>query len=134
MSAVHINIQGHVEPVQVSYYALPHFFHRKVEIAKMGSEVLWQQIIESITEVLGITQKALTSPCRKQKIVRGRMYACLLARRHTTYTLTEIGQRLGRRDHTTVIHGLQTIQHRIKHEEGCAREWRLICNRLGVVV
>jgi chromosomal replication initiation ATPase DnaA len=46
--------------------------------------------------------------------------------------MVDIGQRLGRRDHTTVIHALQTIPHRIKHEEACSREWRLICERLGV--
>ena len=134
MSAVNYIPPGELSPVQVSFHAVPYFYHRRVQVQSLPPEVFWQQIVDTVCEVMGITPKSMTSKLRKQDRVRARMYCCLLAKRHTGFTMVEIGQRLGRRDHTTVIHALQTIPHRIKNEDGCNREWRLICTRLGVSV
>ncbi len=45
------------------------------------------------------------SPCRGRS-------ACTFARRHTRFSLEEIGGHFGGRDHTTVMHAVRTIQDR----------------------
>ena len=92
-----------------------------------------QEIISTVCDVLQLKESTLKSPTRLQRYVRGRHYCFLIARKHTTLTLVDIGRALGRRDHTTVVHGLQLIPHRIKHEDAVRDEYIAICNRLNVM-
>ena len=133
MSAVTIQLPSN-ERVQLSYYALPHFFHRKIEINRINGEEFFDLAAHAVCTVIGITEKQLKSKIRLALYVRSRMYLYLIARRHTTLTLTDIGSRTGGRDHTTVIHGIQTITDRIRLEEAVAKEWRAICNHLNIPV
>jgi len=116
---------------QVAFYATPFFYKQRIDPQAI---LTIEEIIEVVCEVVGITEKALTSQCRKTHKVRARHYIGYIARKYTALTLAEIGQRLGRRDHTTVIHGTQTIGHRIKHEPACYDEFATICRRLRVRV
>ena len=120
-----------IEPTkikEVSFYAAPYFWREKHNPVRL--EI--QAIIDAVCEELEITEKSLKSQTRVQRYVRGRHYCFLIARKHTTMTLADIGRALGRRDHTTVVHGLQLIPFRIKHEECCAAEYRRICKTLGI--
>jgi chromosomal replication initiator protein len=40
-----------------------------------------------------------------------------LARRHTHYSLEEIGGHFGGRDHTTVMHAVRTVSNRCETDE-----------------
>jgi chromosomal replication initiator protein len=52
----------------------------------------------------------LESPNRSRSIVRPRQIAMFLARLLTPRSYPEIGRRFGNRDHTTVMHAVETIQ------------------------
>jgi chromosomal replication initiator protein len=59
---------------------------------------------------------AMKSKTRTASYVLSRQIAIFLAREITQCSLTQIGQRFGGRDHTTVIHACQKIARRLEHD------------------
>lgn len=51
---------------------------------------------------------------RTKNIVLPRQLAMYITREMTEYSTTEIGLEFGGRDHTTVMHGCQKIEERLK--------------------
>lgn len=58
----------------------------------------------------GITIKQLISPSRRAELVDARQ-ACAIALRELDFSLKYIAELLGRKDHTTIIHLLDTRTH-----------------------
>jgi chromosomal replication initiation ATPase DnaA len=57
------------------------------------------------------------SPRRHKAIVRARMVAMWLARKHTRRSMPEIGRTMGGRDHTTILHGIRRIDELLPNDE-----------------
>lgn len=73
----------------------------------------------------------LDSGRRDRTVVRPRQVVMYLARHLTKLSLPDIGRRLGDRDHTTVLHGVRTIE-RLRHEDGdLANDLRVLTDRLA---
>lgn len=120
------------ELAKVGLYAAPFFFEKRAAIRQTNNEAFIREVQETICSVLCITRNALISKTRLQKYVRGRMYFYYICKNYTPLTLAAIARRVGGRDHTTVVHGLRVIPHRIKHEEGCRQEYQQIIKELGL--
>lgn len=56
-----------------------------------------------------VTLTQLQGKSRKREVVRARYLIFLCLFRYTSLTLTTIGKIMGGKDHTTVIHGLNTV-------------------------
>ena len=72
------------------------------------------------------TTTCASATCRARSATRasrsrGRS-ACILARRHTRYSLEEIGGYFGGRDHTTVLHAVRTVDRDCKDDHNIARQ------------
>ncbi len=65
-------------------------------------------IIRTVCREAGVSRPELLSARRAQHVVHARQVAMWLAKRHTSLSLTRIGQLL-QRDHTTVLHAVQKI-------------------------
>jgi chromosomal replication initiator protein len=63
-----------------------------------------------VAEEYHLTPNDLKGKKRSSGIVRPRQTAMYLCRELTEYSLTEIGQAFGDRDHTTVIHSYSKIE------------------------
>lgn len=74
----------------------------------------WRVIVREVCEKHDVLLVDLMSIRRPVKVVRARHEAMYRMRHETNLTLPQIGQRLGGRDHTTVLHGVR------KHEAGLA--------------
>lgn len=76
--------------------------------------------IDSINKVvakhLNISEDKLRDKTRKKEIVHARMIAIYLAKELTKNTLKSIGLHYGGRDHTTVMHAIDTIATNIKKD------------------
>jgi hypothetical protein len=57
----------------------------------------------------GVTVMGIEGQDRRRSLARPRQVVMWIARRLTSLSTTTIGQRLGKRDHSTVIHGDQRI-------------------------
>lgn len=100
-----------------------------VDLAK---EVLKDMIVEGekkvtidliqkkVSEYFDIKLSDMRAKRRSKAIAYPRQIAMYLARQLTDYSLPEIGDQFGGRDHTTVIHACDKIEGDIKNKEGFA--------------
>ena len=65
----------------------------------------WKHIIRDVAKRHRLTIDELIGPRRVKHLVTARVEAYHLLRREG-YSMPQIGQRMGGRDHTTVLHGL----------------------------
>ncbi|HZL38492.1 MAG TPA: chromosomal replication initiator protein DnaA [Tepidisphaeraceae bacterium] len=68
-----------------------------------------QQIFDVVTNYYNVRLSDLQSKKRHKSIAFPRQVCMFLARRHTRYSLEEIGGYFGGRDHTTVMHAVRTV-------------------------
>ncbi len=68
-----------------------------------------QQIFEAVTKYYSVRLNDLQSKKRHKSIAFPRQVCMYLARRHTRFSLEEIGGYFGGRDHTTVLHAVRTV-------------------------
>lgn len=71
-----------------------------------------QQIIDAITRFYDVKLTDLLSRRRHKSIALPRQVGMWLARKHTRYSLEEIGGYFGGRDHTTVMHAVRAVNER----------------------
>lgn len=83
---------------------------------KETTRVSPREIINNVCTHFAITPKELRGPRRQKELVLPRQIAMYLIRDLTEIPLTEIGELLGGRDHTTIIHGVGKIERRISEE------------------
>jgi chromosomal replication initiator protein len=76
-----------------------------------------REIIDAVAEFYDIEPAQLRSGSRLHTIAIPRMIIYYLARRLTRLSLTGIAQRLGRRDHTTVMSGIERITRKLHKNE-----------------
>jgi chromosomal replication initiator protein len=81
-----------------------------------------QSIIDCVAQYYGVTVQDMKGKGRDKGIVVPRQVAMYLIREETTVSLEQIGQLLGGRDHTTVMHGWDKISaaldqdHQLRNE------------------
>ncbi len=75
-----------------------------------------QSIIQSVAKYFGLALDDLTGKSRDKSIVLPRQIAMYLVREETTSSLEHIGQLLGGRDHTTVMHGWDKISAALQED------------------
>ena len=69
-----------------------------------------EEIRGAICEFYGIEPVELIGHSREAEVVLARQMFCFFARKYTRFPLLQIGQKVGLRDHTTVLHALRKIE------------------------
>jgi chromosomal replication initiator protein len=77
---------------------------------KANEPITLDKIIWAVCKVSGLTENELFSPARKRYVLWFRHYVAYLAIKHTRETFKSIGQRIGGRDHSTVINANKKIK------------------------
>jgi chromosomal replication initiator protein len=81
---------------------------------RSGNAPSLQSIIESVTRFYDVKLTDLLSKKRHKSIAMPRQICMFLARKHTRFSLEEIGGYFGGRDHTTVMHAVRTIEQKME--------------------
>jgi chromosomal replication initiator protein len=81
-----------------------------------------QQIFDAVTKYYGVRLSDLQGKRRHKSIAFPRQVCMFLARRHTRYSLEEIGGYFGGRDHTTVLHAVRTVDGDMKEDPEVAKQ------------
>jgi chromosomal replication initiator protein len=81
-----------------------------------------QQIFDVVTKYYNVRLTDLQSKKRNKSITFPRQLCMFLARRHTPYSLEEIGGYFGGRDHTTVLHAVRTVEAETKKDPAIAEQ------------
>ena len=71
-------------------------------------------ILEKVCKHYGVTQQEVMSKSRKRDFVQVRQVSMYLAQKYTKMPAGRIGQLIGGRDHSTVIHSCSAIEKRLK--------------------
>jgi chromosomal replication initiator protein len=79
------------------------------------------QIITATCEHFNVKEEDIFGKSRKADIVTVRQVSMYLAHKHTKLTASKIGIYVGNRDHATVLHGIKTIDGRLKVEKELQR-------------
>jgi chromosomal replication initiator protein len=90
----------------------------KTVVAKAEHSVSVERIQDLVAEAFGFPTDLLRAKTRKKEIAEARQVAMYLCTEYTRLTLKAIGLYFGGRDHATVIHARETINERIKVEDG----------------
>jgi chromosomal replication initiator protein len=85
--------------------------------SRSGNAPSLQSIIESVTRFYDVKLTDLLSKRRHKSIAMPRQVCMYLARKHTRFSLEEIGGYFGGRDHTTVMHAVRTIEQKTQADD-----------------
>ncbi len=87
-------------------------------------------IIQTVAAYYDVQPSDLLSSKKSKNIALPRQVAMYLCRLHTTLSLEEVGNALGGRDHTTVIHGVEKIETMIKTDPAFAKNIEALNKKL----
>lgn len=79
------------------------------DLGRQPERMTIEQIITAVCDHYQVTAEQLTSRSRSRAIAFPRQMAMYLARTETDSSLPQIGERLGGRDHTTILYGYEKI-------------------------
>ena len=79
-------------------------------------------ILENVCRHYGVEQQHVFSKSRKREFVQVRQISMYLAQKYTKMPASRIGQLIGHRDHSTVIHSCSTIEQRLKVDKAFSEE------------
>ncbi len=80
------------------------------------------QVMQAVTDYYRLTLDRLCSKNRSRVVSHPRQIAMYLARTETEASFPQIGQHLGDRDHTTILHGYEKIAGLIETDEKVRRD------------
>ncbi|MBG8552629.1 chromosomal replication initiator protein DnaA [Hymenobacter guriensis] len=86
-------------------------------IEDVEAEVNLDFIQKTVAEYFGISVDLLKAKTRKKEVVTARQVAMYFAKEHTNHSLKSIGYHFGGRDHSTVIHSVQTVSDLIDSDK-----------------
>ncbi len=90
------------------------------------------RIMQVVCSMCGVDVKAVTGKRRTRLIARPRQLIMYLLRQHTSLSLAEIGQQLGGRDHSTVLHAVNKIAQLQEDDPETRSQLAEACKRLGL--
>ena len=76
-----------------------------------------EDILDIISNESGVGVNEIVSRSRKKEIVNARFIFCSIMKDHYNYSLVYIGELIGGRDHTSVIHAINQHRSRVKNED-----------------
>ena len=79
-------------------------------------------ILEKVCNHFNVTQQNVFSRSRKREYVLVRQVSMYLAQKYTKMPASRIGQLIGNRDHSTVIHSCSTMEKRLKIDKDFQNE------------
>ncbi|MBL7833597.1 MAG: chromosomal replication initiator protein DnaA [Cyclobacteriaceae bacterium] len=96
-------------------------------IKEIQSDVSVDFIQKTVSEYFKVDLESLKSKIKKREIVIPRQVAMYFCKRYTQLTLALIGENFGGRDHSTVIHALESVEDMMKTDSN----FKLSVDELG---
>ena len=94
-------------------------------------EITPQFIIQAVAEHFNIPELDLVGQKRNKEIVYPRQVAMYLCREITGINYTEIASLLGKKDHTTILYGIDKIDKAIKKDESLRNSIEILINKIN---
>jgi len=89
-----------------------------------------KKIIKAVSEFYDVSEKELIDHSRRKEVVRPRQITMYLLREDLKSSFPFIGEKLGKKDHTTVIHACKKITKELKDNPGLEDELHVIREKM----
>jgi chromosomal replication initiator protein len=76
------------------------------------------KIQDTVSEYYNVKKELIQSPSRKREIVQARQVIMYFIKKHTELSLSQIGSRVGNRNHATVLHACNTVKNYLDVDKG----------------
>lgn len=90
--------------------------------AKPKKNVSTKEIIKTISDFYGIEENQIYEKGRKKEIIKPRQVIMYILREDFDISFPSIGEKVGNRDHSTVIHSYEKVKNDIKTDSELAEE------------
>ncbi len=77
-----------------------------------------QKIQETVCDFYNLRHDLIQTASRKREIVQARQITMYLIKKHTELSLSQIGIQVGNRNHTTVLHSINTVKDLMEIDKG----------------
>ena len=81
-----------------------------------------KEVVKTVAEFYNVEDQLIYDKTRKKEIIKPRQIIMYILREDFNISYPAIGERLGGRDHTTVMHSCEKIKNDIKMDDGLAQE------------
>ena len=88
-------------------------------------------IIDVVSEYFNVSRDEITSPKRTKELVIPRQIIMYLSRTMTNIPLQNVANLLGRKDHTTIMHGVDKVEEMMRKNEGFRNNIETIKKKLS---
>jgi chromosomal replication initiator protein len=92
-----------------------------VNSAPQHRQIDYNRVIEGVNSYFNVGLADLTGPRRQKELVLPRQIAMYIMYEECHMPMERIGQVLGNRDHTTVLHGIEKIKEAISRDREVQR-------------
>jgi chromosomal replication initiator protein len=79
-------------------------------------------VVKTVADFYNIEEKSIYEKTRKKEIIKPRQIIMYLLREEFAVSYPAIGERLGGRDHTTVMHSCEKIRNDIEKDQNLSAE------------
>lgn len=117
-----------VKNEKVSVKKLDEIINEAVQVSPKNITV--SDVIKSVADFFEVPTADITDRSRKQEVVEPRQIAMYLMRDMLKLSYPHIGEKLGKRDHTTAIHACEKIKREMNQNPGLNQKIMLIKERL----
>ena len=76
-----------------------------------------EDVLDIISKESGVSISHIISRSRKKETVNARFIFCSIMKDYFNYSLVHVGELVGGRDHTSIIHAIEQHRSRVKNEE-----------------
>ena len=87
-------------------------------------------ILKTVSDFFNVLPEELANRSRKREIVEPRQICMYLMREVLNLSYPAIGERLGKRDHTTAIHACEKVSREISEKSSLSQKVALIKEKL----
>jgi chromosomal replication initiator protein len=91
----------------------------------------YKEVVKIISDFYKIEEKAIYEKTRKKEVIKPRQIIMYILREDFSISYPSIGEKLGGRDHTTVIHSCEKIKKEIKFDSLLSKEIQEIRSIIG---
>ncbi len=99
-------------------------------VKKETKQVVFADVMGAVCEHMQINEKSIVGRTRSQEVVRARSMIVYLSKQLTDRTLTEIGNHIGHRTHSTVLHAYNSIQQQLQYDSALRQDLQMLESEL----
>ena len=93
---------------------------------RVSKRVATADVVRVVAQFFGISPQELVSRSRKREVVEPRQICMYLMREVLGFSYPHIGEKMGKRDHTTAIHAYEKVAKEISQNSGLNQKIMLI--------